>query len=75
MFQFENQLAKLKHEVLTRVAVLAKQNNLTREEIEKIPYEMIQGDIPKYRDNVQHERNDGFRESKTCRRLSSKWKI
>lgn len=35
MFQFENQLAKLKHEVLTRVAVLAKQNNLTREEIEK----------------------------------------
>ena len=57
MFQFENQLAKLKHEVLTRVAVLAKQNNLTREEIEKIPYEMIQGDIPKYRDNVQHERN------------------
>lgn len=60
MFQFENQLAKLKHEVLTRVAVLAKQNNLTREEIEKIPYEMIQGDIPKYRDNVQHERNVVF---------------
>ena len=57
MFQFENELAKLKHEVLTRIAVLAKQNNLTREELEKIPYEMIQGDIPRYRDNVQHERD------------------
>lgn len=57
MFQFENQLAKLKHDVLTRIALLAKQNNVTREELKKIPYEMIQGDIPRYRDNVQHERD------------------
>lgn len=57
MFQFENQLAKLKHDVLTRIVILAKQNNVTREELEKIPYEMIQGDIPRYRDNVQHERD------------------
>lgn len=57
MFQFENRLSKLKHDILTRIAVLAKQGNVTREELEKIPYEIIQGDIPKYRDSVQHERD------------------
>lgn len=56
MFQFENQLLKLKHEVLTRVAILAKEDNLTKEEIEKIPYDMIPGEKPTYRDTVEQER-------------------
>lgn len=57
MFQFENQLLKLKHEVLTRVAILAKEGNITKEKIEKIPYSIIIGDKPKYRDTVQQERD------------------
>ena len=57
MFQLENQLLRLKHEILTRVAVLAKENILTKEELEKIPEEMISGDIPKYRDSVSRERS------------------
>ena len=44
MFQFETQLNKLKHEVLTAVAKLAKDDKLTKEEIEKVPYEVIKGD-------------------------------
>lgn len=57
MFKFENQLLKLKHEVLTRVAVLAKENKMTKEEIEKIPYNMISGESPTYRDTVTQERD------------------
>ncbi|NSA16519.1 hypothetical protein FHU25_000479 [Clostridium saccharobutylicum] len=57
MFKFENQLLKLKHEVLTRVAVLAKENKVTKEEIEKIPYNMISGESPTYRDTVTQERD------------------
>ena len=57
MFQFDNQLLKLKHEVLTRVAVLAKENKISKEEIEKIPYDMITGEIANYRDTVEHERD------------------
>ncbi|EHI97346.1 Ferredoxin hydrogenase [Clostridium sp. DL-VIII] len=57
MFQFENRLLKLKHEVLTRVAVLAKENKISKEELEKVPYDMIQGDIPNYRDTIEQERD------------------
>ena len=57
MFQLENQLLRLKHEVLTRVAVLAKDNILTKEELEKIPNEMIQGETPQYRDSVNREKD------------------
>jgi [FeFe] hydrogenase (group B1/B3) len=56
MFQFDNQLLKLKHEVLTRVAVLAKQNRISKEEIEKVPYTIISGDVAMYRETVEHER-------------------
>lgn len=56
MFQFDNQLLKLKHEVLTRVAVLAKENKISKEELEKIPYAMIEGEVANYRDTVEHER-------------------
>lgn len=57
MFQFENRLLKLKHEVLTRVAVLAKENKINKEELEKIPYDMIEGDMPNYRDTIEQERD------------------
>lgn len=56
MFQFDNQLLRLKHEVLTRVAILAKENKVSKEELEKIPYAMIEGEIANYRDTVEHER-------------------
>ena len=56
MFQFDNQLLELKHEVLTRVAVLAKENKICKEELEKIPYAMIEGEVANYRDTVDTER-------------------
>lgn len=56
MFQFETQLSKLKHEVLTEVAKLAKEDKLTKEAIEKVPYEVIQGDTAMYRCCVYKER-------------------
>lgn len=56
MFEFETQLDKLKHDVLTEVVKLAKKDKLTNEEIEKIPYEVIKGDKPKYRCCVYKER-------------------
>lgn len=56
MFQFETQLNKLKHEVLTEVAKLAKEDKLTKEEIEKIPYRIIKGDKALYRCCVYKER-------------------
>jgi [FeFe] hydrogenase (group B1/B3) len=57
MFQFENRLLKLKHEVLTKVVVLAKENKISKEELEKIPYDIIVGDEPNYRETVDRERN------------------
>lgn len=56
MFKFETQLKKLKHEVLTEVAKLAKNNKITLESIEKVPYEVIKGDIAQYRCCVYKER-------------------
>ncbi|OOM77722.1 iron hydrogenase 1 [Clostridium puniceum] len=56
MFQLDNQLLRLKHEVLTRVVVLAKENKISKEELEKIPYAMIKGEVANYRDTVEHER-------------------
>lgn len=56
MFEFETQLSKLKHEVLTSVARLARKDMVTKEEIEKIPYEIIQGSVPQYRCCVYKER-------------------
>lgn len=56
MFQFETQLSKLKHEVLKNVAVLAKEDRLNQEELEKIPYEIITDETPRYRCCVYKER-------------------
>ena len=56
MFEFETQLNKLKHEVLTEVAKLATKDKLTKEEIEKVPYKVIEGDVAMYRCCVYKER-------------------
>ena len=56
MFEFENRLSKLKHEVLTEVAKLAIKDQVTEENIEKIPYEVIKGDVAHYRCCVYKER-------------------
>lgn len=56
MFQFETQLSKLKHEVLKSVAVLAKEDRLSKETLEKIPYEIIKDSTPRYRCCVYKER-------------------
>ncbi len=56
MFQFETQLNKLKHKVLTEVAILAKEDKLTKENIEKIPYKVIKGNKAIYRCCVYKER-------------------
>lgn len=56
MFQFETQIHMLRHQVLTAVAKLGKENNLTKEAIEKIPYEIIPGDKAIYRCCVYKER-------------------
>ena len=56
MFQFETQIKKLKHKVLTEVVKLAKDDNLNKVTIEKIPYEIIKGDKAMYRCCVYKER-------------------
>lgn len=56
MFQFETELSKIKHEVLTAVARLAKEENLTTEAIERVPYEVIKGEKARYRCCVYKER-------------------
>lgn len=53
---FETELKKLKHDVLKEVAVLAREDKITQEEIEKVPYLIITGEKPKYRCCVYHER-------------------
>ena len=49
-------LKKLKHEVLTEVARLAKNDEISLESIEKVPYEVIKGDVAQYRCCVYKER-------------------
>ena len=56
MCKFETQLKKLKHEVLTEVARLAKNDEISLESIEKVPYEVIKGDVAQYRCCVYKER-------------------
>ncbi|SHF12599.1 4Fe-4S dicluster domain-containing protein [Clostridium fallax] len=55
-FQFETQLKKLKHEVLKNVAILAKEDRLNLDSLEKVPYEIISGDKAQYRCCVYKER-------------------
>ncbi len=54
--EFETELKKLKHNVLEEVAVLAKEKRLSKDEIEKIQYKLIDGNKAKYRCCVYKER-------------------
>ncbi|WP_426349784.1 4Fe-4S dicluster domain-containing protein [Alloiococcus sp. CFN-8] len=56
MIQFETRLKKLKHEVLKNVALLAMKDDLTKESLEKVPYEIITGEKAQYRCCVYKER-------------------
>lgn len=56
MFKFENQLIRLKHDVLSNIVRLAREDKINKENLEKIPYEMLSGDEPQYRESVIHER-------------------
>lgn len=56
MVNFESELKKLKYETLKGVASLAKEGNVSRKTLETIPYVVIQGERPKYRCCVYHER-------------------
>ena len=61
MFQFETQLKKLKHEVLTEVARLAKNGELSTESIEKIPYEIIrEGELANVRLGIRFKHQAAF---------------
>ena len=53
---FETQLKKLKYLTLKQVSTLAKENKLTKETIEKIPYNIIEGDKANYRCCIYRER-------------------
>jgi ferredoxin hydrogenase large subunit len=56
MITFETQLKKLKYLSLKEVAALAKDNNLVKEELEKVPFKIIKGDKAEYRCCVYKER-------------------
>ncbi len=56
MVTFESDLQKLKCEILKEVASLAKEGNISRRTLETVPYVIIQGEKPKYRCCVYHER-------------------
>lgn len=53
---FDSQLKKLKYEVLKEVASLAKDGELTEENINVIPYKIVPGKKATYRCCVYHER-------------------
>lgn len=56
MMIFETQLKKLKYLVLKEVAEMTLENRLTKEELEKIPFDIIKSDRAEYRCCVYKER-------------------
>lgn len=53
---FETELKKLEYEVLKNIAILVKEDKLIQDEMDKIPYDIIPGEKPRYRCCVYHER-------------------
>lgn len=53
---FDTQLKKLKYEILKEVAILAREDRMNPESLDKIQYRIINGDKPKYRCCVYKER-------------------
>ena len=64
MITFETQLKKLKYLVLKEVAKMALENRLNKEELDKIPFEIIKGDKAEYRCCVYKERAIVYERSK-----------
>lgn len=56
MITFETPLKKLKHLVLKEVARLTMKNRLNKQELENLPYKIIEGDRAQYRCCVYKER-------------------
>ncbi|WP_125152903.1 4Fe-4S dicluster domain-containing protein [Clostridium rectalis] len=56
MITFDSQLKKLKYLVLREVAKMTLENRLNKEEMEKVPFEIIKGDKAEYRCCVYKER-------------------
>lgn len=56
MIIFETRLKKLKYLVLKEIATMTKEHRLNREELAKVPYEIIIGDKAEYRCCVYKER-------------------
>lgn len=56
MITFETQLKKLKYLVLKEIAVMTKENRINKDELQKVPYEIIKGDKAEYRCCVYKER-------------------
>lgn len=56
MFEFETKTKEIKHKVLVEVVKLAREDKLTIEELEKLPYKIIPGDKAEYRCCVYKER-------------------
>lgn len=56
MIKFETQLKKLKYLVLKEVATMAKENRISKEELEKVPFKVVPGDKAEYRCCVYKER-------------------
>ncbi|MBC2579938.1 4Fe-4S dicluster domain-containing protein [Clostridium sp. DJ247] len=56
MINFETQLKKLKYLVLKEVTGLAKDGKINKEELEKIPFNIVPGDKSEYRCCVYKER-------------------
>lgn len=56
MFEFETKVKEIKHKVLVEVVKLAREDKLTIDELEKLPYKIIPGDKAEYRCCVYKER-------------------
>ncbi|MBE6066178.1 MAG: 4Fe-4S dicluster domain-containing protein [Clostridium lundense] len=56
MMEFETQLKKLKYLVLREVAKMTLEDRVNKEELEKVPFTIIEGDTAEYRCCVYRER-------------------
>lgn len=56
MIRYEHELKRLKAKVLKEIAILTKEDKLNKENIDSIKFNIIPDGKPKYRSNVDHER-------------------
>lgn len=60
MLQFETQLKKLKHDILVEIVKYARKDELTKENLDKIPDKVIHGKKATYRCCIYKEREIAF---------------